>query len=132
MAPRAVPVDMLAEARLEMCIVLAGLQRTGAQVLPVTDGAGAARFARGPVRTFRIDGNDVQIYLIAHDDDSSPEAHLSPRLAVPRRSGAYRISTSARTSSWCASRSIHASRADLTIWYATSVAIAATGRSRAS
>src|SRR6266545_3810460 len=35
--------------------------------------AGVPRFARGPVRTFRIDGNEVQVYLIAHDDDSSPE-----------------------------------------------------------
>ncbi|MEO7985820.1 MAG: hypothetical protein ABI766_04750 [Gemmatimonadales bacterium] len=81
--PRPVPVDMLAEARQEMDIVLAGLRRGGARILPARDVDGSARFARGPVRAFLIDGNDVQIYLIPHDDDSSPEAHLSPRLAVP-------------------------------------------------
>ncbi|MEO6057947.1 MAG: hypothetical protein ABIQ49_14030 [Gemmatimonadales bacterium] len=82
-APNAAPVDPLAEARQEMDFVLAGLRGGGARILRAGDADGSARFARGTVRAFLIDGNDVQIYLIPHDDDSSPEAHLSPRLAVP-------------------------------------------------
>ena len=85
--PPSEAADPLAEARQEMGIVLAGLERTGARVVPAEAPAGVPRFARGPVRTFRIDGNEVQVYLIAHDDDSSPEAHLSPRLAVPPPTG---------------------------------------------
>lgn len=75
--------DPLAEARQEMQIVLSGLERTGARVLPVEAPAGAHRLAPAPVRMFRIEGNDVQVYLIAHNDDSGPEAHLSPRVDVP-------------------------------------------------
>ena len=81
--PPSEAADPLAEAQQEMGIVLAGLERAGARVVAVETPAGVPRFARGPVRTFRIDGNEVQVYLIAHDDDSSPEAHLSPRLALP-------------------------------------------------
>lgn len=81
--PPSEPEDPLAEARQEMGIVLAGVARMGARVVRLEEAADSPRFARGPVRAFRIDGNDVQIYLIAHDDDSSPEIHLSPRLRVP-------------------------------------------------
>lgn len=81
--PVPVPRDPLAEARQEMEIVLAALRRAGTQVSPGTQTGGSSRFTPGPVHTFRADGNDVQIYLIAHDDDSGPEAHLSSRLAVP-------------------------------------------------
>ena len=81
--PPSAAADPLAEARQEMGIVIDGLERAGARVEAVEAPASVPRFARGPVRTFRIDGNEVQVYLIAHDDDSSPELHLSPHLAVP-------------------------------------------------
>lgn len=75
--------DGLAEAGREMDVVLVEMRRVGARVVPAEAPAGVPRFVRGPVRTFWIDGNEVQVYLIAHDDDASPEAHLSPRAAVP-------------------------------------------------
>lgn len=77
------PPDTLAEAGYEMELVLSALRRAGARVVPTEAPAGITSFARGSVRTFRVDGNDVQIYLIAHDQDATPDVHLSPRAVVP-------------------------------------------------
>ena len=75
--------DALAEAAREMGIVLTQLRRAGARVVPMKAQASVPRFARGAVRSFRINGNEVQVYLVGHDDDASVEAHLFPRVWAP-------------------------------------------------
>jgi len=78
-------VDRYAEARQELGLVLAGLQRTGARVVRV-DGTVRGRrspAAVTPAETFRVGDNEVTVYLIGHDDHAGVEAHLSPRVAVP-------------------------------------------------
>ena len=79
---RCPPRDPLAEARRELAIVLTSWRREGREVvqvaLPPTSGIRAAQ-----TEGFRVDGNDVRVYLIAHDDRSSPEAHRLPQLGIP-------------------------------------------------
>lgn len=74
--------DPLAEARRELAIVLTSWQREGREVVqvapPLTPGFHAAQ-----TEGFRVDGNDVRVYLIAHDDRSSPEAPRLPQLGIP-------------------------------------------------
>ena len=77
------PPDALVDARRELSLVLTALVREGAKVIEVKMPPGAPHFVRGPVRTFSVDRNEVQVYLVAHDDDLRPEAHLFPRAQVP-------------------------------------------------
>lgn len=76
-------VDPLAESKQELAAVLGALRRDGAQVIAVHTIEAAQRAAGTPVEVFRVDGNEVRAYLLGHDDDTSPDAHLSPGVEVP-------------------------------------------------
>lgn len=80
-------VDQLVEPKRELAAVLEALQRGGARVTSVDSVARGDRDSGLPLETFRIDGNEVRIYLVAHDGDLNTEVHLSPRVPIPPSTG---------------------------------------------
>jgi uncharacterized membrane protein len=80
-------VDPLSESKRELAAVLEALQRAGARVTSADGVKRADRDSDLPVETFQIDGNEVRVYLVAHDGDLNTEVHLSPRVSVPPSTG---------------------------------------------
>lgn len=81
------PVDPLAEPKRELAAVLQALQRGGARVTSVGSVERPHWDSGLPFEAFQIDGNEVRVYLVAHDGDLNTEVHLSPRVPIPPSTG---------------------------------------------
>lgn len=79
---RTPPADPLAEARRELATIIARLERDGWQVERIEAPRGAGS-PGGLTEAFRVNGNEVDVYLLAHPADSAADAHLPPGLVVP-------------------------------------------------
>lgn len=79
---RAPPADPLAEAHRELATITARLERDGWQVERI-ETPHAAGSPGGPTEAFRVNGNEVRVYLLADAPGSAAEVHLPPGLIVP-------------------------------------------------
>jgi hypothetical protein len=77
------PVNPYAEAGQELELLLTRLRQSGASVVRVEAIQSTVRQPRTPVEEFRVDGNQVTVYLVGHDEHGAPDPHLSPRVAAP-------------------------------------------------
>jgi hypothetical protein len=77
------PVNPYVQARSELEILLTRLRQTGARVIRMEMVQSKERPPRTPVEEFWVDGNQVTVYLIGHDELGGPDPHLSPRVAAP-------------------------------------------------
>lgn len=77
------PVNPYGQGRAELELLLTRLRQSGASVVRVEAIQSTVRQPRTPVEEFRVDSNQVTVYLIGHDEHGGPDPHLSPRVAAP-------------------------------------------------